>query len=65
MAVSSEAAIFHFARRDQATETAARLVVNAIGAMGIRAAEWWTPASPHSIEEIAETYAGFAVKILS
>jgi AcrR family transcriptional regulator len=41
------------------------LAVNAIGAMGIRAAEWWTPASPHSIEEIAQTYAGFAVKLLT
>lgn len=41
------------------------LAVNAIGAMGIRAAEWWTPASPHSIDEIADTYAGFAVKLLT
>ncbi|MCU1593253.1 MAG: TetR family transcriptional regulator [Frankiales bacterium] len=41
------------------------LAVNAIGAMGIRAAEWWTPASPHSIDEVAHTYAGFAVKLLT
>lgn len=41
------------------------LATNAIGAMGVRAAEWWTPGSSHSIAEIAQTYAAFAVKLLS
>lgn len=40
------------------------LAVMAIGAMGIRAAEWWTPDSPDSKEHVADTYAEFAVRIL-
>lgn len=42
-----------------------RLAVTAIGAMGVRAVEWWTEASPFAPEQIAETYADFAVKMLS
>jgi AcrR family transcriptional regulator len=41
------------------------LAVNAIGGMGIRAAEWWTPDDPHSISDVATSYAGFAVKLLT
>jgi len=41
------------------------LTVMAVGAMGIRAAEWWTPDSPHSKEDVADTYAEFAVRLLS
>ena len=41
------------------------LAVAAIGAMGIRIAEWWHPGIGVSIEEIADTYAGFAVRLLS
>ena len=41
------------------------LAVAAIGAMGVRAAERWTPDSPISPQHIAETYARFAVKLLS
>jgi AcrR family transcriptional regulator len=41
------------------------LAVAAIGAMGIRVAEWWHPDIGFGIEEVADTYAGFAVKLLT
>lgn len=41
------------------------LTVMAIGAMGIRAAEWWTPESPHTKDHVADTYAEFAVRLLT
>jgi len=41
------------------------LAVAAIGAMGIRVAEWWRPDVGVSVEEVEETYAGFAVKLLT
>ena len=41
------------------------LAVNAIGGMGIRAAEWWDDTSRHSPEHIADTYADFAVRLLT
>jgi AcrR family transcriptional regulator len=41
------------------------LAVMAIGAMGVRAAEWWTPAADRTAEQVADTYAGFAVRILT
>jgi AcrR family transcriptional regulator len=41
------------------------LAVAAIGAMGIRVAEWWSPDAETTIEEVAETYATFAVKLLT
>jgi AcrR family transcriptional regulator len=41
------------------------LAVAAIGAMGIRVAEWWHPEVGVTIDEVADTYAGFAVKLLS
>src|SRR5438067_10364750 len=41
------------------------LAVAAIGAMGIRVAEWWHPEVGVTSEEVAETYAGFAIKLLT
>src|SRR4051794_40790114 len=41
------------------------LAVAAIGAMGIRVAEWWHPRLDIDIETVAETYATFAVRLLS
>jgi AcrR family transcriptional regulator len=41
------------------------LAVAAIGAMGIRVAEWWHPEVGVGIDEVADTYAGFAVKLLT
>lgn len=41
------------------------LAVAAIGAMGIRVAEWWSPDSGSTIDEVEETYASFACKLLS
>ncbi len=40
------------------------LAVAAIGAMGVRLPEWWTPAGPRSAAEIAETYAEFALRLV-
>lgn len=40
------------------------LAVKAIGAMGIRAAEWWDADSEYGIDEVVETYAEFAVKLV-
>lgn len=42
----------------------AMLAVAAIGAMGIRVAEWWHPDVGVSIDDLSETYAEFAVKLL-
>jgi AcrR family transcriptional regulator len=41
------------------------LLVQAIGGMGVRAAEWWTPESGIELEEVVETYTTFAVRILT
>lgn len=41
------------------------LAVYAIGAMGVRAAEWWTPDAPRTAQQVADTYAGFAVRLLT
>jgi AcrR family transcriptional regulator len=41
------------------------LAVAAIGGMGIRIAEWYDRAGPFSVEQVADSYAGFALKILS
>jgi len=41
------------------------LAVAAIGAMGIRVAEWWSPDSGSTIDEVEQTYATFACKLLS
>jgi AcrR family transcriptional regulator len=40
------------------------LAVTAIGAMGIRIAEWWRPELPVDPDHVAETYAQFAVDLL-
>jgi AcrR family transcriptional regulator len=40
------------------------LAVAAIGAMGLRVAEWWTPELGLDIEHVADTYAAFAVRLL-
>jgi AcrR family transcriptional regulator len=40
------------------------LAVTAIGALGIRAAEWWHPESGIAPQRIADGYAEFAVKLL-
>ena len=47
------------------TPADSELAVIAIGGMGVRAAEWWDPTSPHSPEHIADTYADFAVRLLT
>jgi AcrR family transcriptional regulator len=41
------------------------LGVAAIGAMGMRVAEWWSPDLEMSVDHLADTYAEFAVKLLS
>jgi AcrR family transcriptional regulator len=41
------------------------LAVAAIGAMGIRVAEWWHPDVGVSVDEVEETYATFARKLLT
>jgi AcrR family transcriptional regulator len=41
------------------------LVVAAIGAMGIRVAEWWEPARGFTVEEVEDEYAEFAVRIVT
>lgn len=41
------------------------LAVQAIGAMGVRAVEWWTPDSPYTKDHVASTYGDFALKVLS
>ncbi|MDQ1705546.1 MAG: hypothetical protein QOF18_1912, partial [Frankiaceae bacterium] len=41
------------------------LAVAAIGAMGIRVAEWWSPEVGVAVDEVADTYALFATKILT
>ena len=39
--------------------------VAAIGAMGIRVAEWFEPGGPIAAEFVADQYAGFALKMLA
>lgn len=41
------------------------LAVAAIGAMGIRVAEWWHPGLDVSADDVAEAYAGFALRLLT
>ncbi len=40
------------------------LAVYAVGALGVRAAEWWTPDAPFSARKVADTYAEYAVRLL-
>jgi hypothetical protein len=39
--------------------------VAAIAAMGLRVSEWFEPGGPRSVDEVADTYAEFALKLLS
>jgi AcrR family transcriptional regulator len=41
------------------------LTAKAIGAMGIRLPEWWTPDAPRSRDEIIEQYTEYARKLVS
>ena len=41
------------------------LVAAAIGAMGIRVAEWWQPGGNHTADEVADVYAELAVKLVA
>jgi AcrR family transcriptional regulator len=41
------------------------LGVAAIAAMGLRVSEWFEPGGPRSVDEVADTYAEFALKLLS
>ena len=41
------------------------LAAKALGAMGVRLPEWWTPEAPRTREEIIATYVDFAVKLVS
>lgn len=47
------------------TDVKPRLAVQAVAALGIRAAEWWTPDEPDTAAEVADTYAHFAVRLLT
>jgi AcrR family transcriptional regulator len=46
-------------------DTDPMLAVAAIGAMGIRVSEWWHPDLGLSVDDVAETYARFAVRMLT
>jgi AcrR family transcriptional regulator len=41
------------------------LAIYAIGAMGVRTADWWTPARGISPEHIADEYADYAIRLLT
>ena len=41
------------------------LAVAAIGAMGLRVADWWNPSIGLTVDELADTYAGFALRIVA
>ena len=41
------------------------LLVQAIGGMGVRTSEWWTPESEIPAEEVVRAYADYAVRILT
>jgi len=45
--------------------TEPELAMEAIGSMGVRAAEWWTPQSKYAADRVADTYAQFAVAFLT
>lgn len=46
-------------------DTDAVLAVAAIGAMGMRVADWWHPAVGLEAEAVADTYAGFAIRLVA
>lgn len=41
------------------------LVAAAIGAMGLRVAEWWQPEGDYTADEVADTYAELALKLVA
>jgi AcrR family transcriptional regulator len=41
------------------------LAMAAIGAMGMRVADWWHPTVGVSVEELADTYASFALRLVA
>jgi AcrR family transcriptional regulator len=41
------------------------LVAAAIGAMGIRVAEWWEPGGEQTADEVADVYADLALKLVA
>jgi AcrR family transcriptional regulator len=41
------------------------LVAAAIGAMGIRVAEWWEPGGEHTADQVADVYAELALKLVA
>lgn len=41
------------------------LVAAAIGAMGIRVAEWWQPGGEYTADQVADVYAELALKLVS
>jgi AcrR family transcriptional regulator len=42
-----------------------RLLVQAVGGMGVRAPEWWTPESGIAAESVVASYTEFAIRILT
>ena len=42
----------------------AYLPTAAVGAMGIRVAEWYGPAAPYTVDEVADAYATFALRLV-
>jgi AcrR family transcriptional regulator len=42
----------------------AYLSTAAIGGMGIRVAEWYGPAAPYTVDEVADAYATFALRLV-
>jgi AcrR family transcriptional regulator len=53
------------ARLGAFSTTDAFLDAKALGAMGVRLPEWWTPDAPRTKEQIIEHYVGCALKIVS
>lgn len=47
------------------SSTDAYLDGKAMGAMGIRLPEWWTPEAPRTREQIIERYVGYALKLVT
>jgi len=41
------------------------LAVAAIGAMDMRVADWWHPEVGVSVEDLADTYGGFALRVVA
>lgn len=67
--LESERLFFDVVERGQRlgafTDADPMLAVAAIGAMGIRVAEWWHPGLGLTVDDVADTYARFAVRLLT